>query len=248
MFRPENRLEVSLMKAATDPSHKPQFYRDLVDSDIFIIHKNAMPGSNGQIELPKGYTLKIRRTTINGKPYLPIFSSLTRLQCFVQEETTYLTLNALNFMEITQGADLVLNPTSDYGKEFSKEEVAAIIDGSIWRPANQIEIQKPTPIRLGKPAIYPTDLANALSRLFATMKEVECAYLTHYFNPEDGEKSHTLIAIQATGNWNVISASVGMVIDEVPLPDPPVDVMPLPESGSIADYFHQRCEPFYEKQ
>ena len=36
-FQPQNKLERSLMKAAEDPAHHPQFYKDLIESDVFII-------------------------------------------------------------------------------------------------------------------------------------------------------------------------------------------------------------------
>jgi hypothetical protein len=38
-FDPQNELERSLMKAARDPAYRPQVYRDLVKSDIFIIEE-----------------------------------------------------------------------------------------------------------------------------------------------------------------------------------------------------------------
>jgi hypothetical protein len=36
-FEPQNALESSLMKAAGDPAHRPQFYRDLLESQIYLI-------------------------------------------------------------------------------------------------------------------------------------------------------------------------------------------------------------------
>jgi hypothetical protein len=38
MFEPVNDLERSLMRAALNPSYRPQFYRDLLEADIFIRH------------------------------------------------------------------------------------------------------------------------------------------------------------------------------------------------------------------
>ena len=36
-FDPINDLERSLVKAATDVAHRPQFYRDFVGADVFVI-------------------------------------------------------------------------------------------------------------------------------------------------------------------------------------------------------------------
>ncbi len=38
MFEAENDLEHSLMTASNDPSHRPQFYRDLLLSMIYVIN------------------------------------------------------------------------------------------------------------------------------------------------------------------------------------------------------------------
>ena len=38
MFEPVNDLERSLMKVATDPAFRPQFHRDLLDADIFVVN------------------------------------------------------------------------------------------------------------------------------------------------------------------------------------------------------------------
>ncbi len=247
-FEPQNNLEISLLKAATDPVHRPQFYKDFVQSDVFIIQEGPPPEKGGTTVLNTGYQLNIRNIDWNAKQVIPIFSSLPRLQAILQDEAGYIALNALKFMEITQGGDLLLNPGSDYGKEFTKEEIATILDGSIWKPTESFVAEKDTQIMIGQPARYPKDLVEALSRLFKKTKEVKKAYVAHFFNPEKDEKPHTLIAVEATGNWNSIVASAGMVARDVPSPDPPVDFIQILGKEDIADYFIRECKPFYERK
>jgi len=59
-FEPENALERSLMKAATDPAHCPQFYRDLLESDLFILPVDPPSSVKGQVELHEDMELKLR--------------------------------------------------------------------------------------------------------------------------------------------------------------------------------------------
>jgi hypothetical protein len=134
-FEPENELEVSFMKAAADAAHRPQFYKDLAAAEIFFIRHGATPSDRNEVvSVAKGEPVQIRNMEFNGKQYLPIFTSLRRLQAVLDGRATYLKMNALEFFKLTQGTPLVLNPGSSVGKELTVNEVAAIIDGSIWQP------------------------------------------------------------------------------------------------------------------
>ena len=80
-FEPQNSLEKSLVKAAADPAHRPQFYKDLVNADIFIVqHSHQPPEKEGRVTLDKGTLIQISNVQHNGKSYIPIFSSVLRLQ------------------------------------------------------------------------------------------------------------------------------------------------------------------------
>ena len=42
-FEPQNDLERSLVKADDDPAHRPQFSRDLVQADLFVVQQGESP-------------------------------------------------------------------------------------------------------------------------------------------------------------------------------------------------------------
>ena len=247
-FEPQNPFERSLMQAASDPAHRPQFYRDLASSDLFIIQEGPPPEKSGRTVLKEGYSLQVRHIERNGKPFIPVFSSLARLQAAVQSEVSYIALNALEFMKITRGAELILNPGSDFGKEFTKAEIESLLDGSIWKPSERYVAEKVTKVMLGQPSKYPKELVDALARYFRTTKEVKRAYLAHFFNPERDEKPHTLIGVETTGNWDSVMSGAGMVARDVPTPDPPVDFLQITGKGGVEDYFKRNCKPFYERK
>jgi len=247
LFEPENELEESLVKASSDPAHRPQFYKDFVQSNIFIIQHGEVPEEEGEKTLESGMQLQIQNIEIEGKLYIPIFSSVPRIQAVINGEVGYLALNALEFLKIVNGSDLVLNPGSEYGKEFTKNEVERIVSGSIWEPSQSYKVEKETKVLIGQPKNYPHELVDALTKYFKTKKEVLSAYLAHFYNPETGDPPHTLVGILATENWDEIVSSSGIIANEVEVPDSPIDFVRMDTEGGNIDYFHQ-IEPFYKKK
>lgn len=248
-FEPENKFELSLAKAATDPAHRPQFYKDLCDANLFIIqHGEKPPEAHKQIILEQGKTIQIQNIEYNGKLYIPVFSSIRHLQQNISEEVAYLSLNALKLMELTQGAELLLNPGADYGKEFTKNEIQSILNGSIWGPPDIYTQESEAEVMLGQPKIYPQELTSSLSRFFKRKKQVKKAWIAHFHNPSDGLPPHTLIAIDAGDAYKEIASEVGMVINSINIPNPPVDMISITNGGGLENYFLNEQKPFYTKK
>jgi hypothetical protein len=130
MFEPQNRLEESLVKAATQPESRPQFYRDFLESELYLLPHGEVPEIKDGV-LQTGSQVAFQAVEIEGKTWLPIFSSLPRLQAALDTERPYLRMAARTFLELTRGADILLNPGSDYGKQFLADEIARLLDGSI---------------------------------------------------------------------------------------------------------------------
>jgi len=248
MFEPENDLERSLMKAATNPSHRPQFYRDLLGSVVFVINANPQPLAVQDGVLQQGAQVAIQPWERNGMSWLPIFSSLSRLQQSLQVEATYLQLNARDFFELTSGANVVLNPGLDYGKEFLPEEIAGMLDSSVFRAGSGYRVEQETKVLLGQPAKYPTELVTALSRLFTKHRGVKAAYLAHFFNASRDEAPHTLIGIDSEGDWDSIVGEAGMVAQNVLASGEIVDFLRVSKSDSgPSQYLLNETKPFYRR-
>jgi hypothetical protein len=248
-FEPQNDLERSLVKVANDPAHRPQFYRDLARSDVFIIqHGRTPPDKDGWTTLQERTKIQIQNIDFKGKPHIPMFSSLTRLQTALTGEAAYLGVNALELLKMTKGSALLLNPGSDYGKEITVEEAASIIDGSIWQPTERYVAKKDTRVLIGQPKNYPTELVESLSRLFKRRKEVKRAWIAHFFNPERDQRPHTLIAIEVGSSFESIAADAGIVARTIQIPDPPLDFLPITGKAGVEDYFKNSAKPFYERR
>lgn len=247
MFKPENELEESLVKAFADVAYRPQFYKDLAHSDIFIIQHGKVPTQEGEVTLDSDTPLEIRSVEIEGELCIPIFSSVRRIQDAVQGEVGYLALNALEFFKIVNGSDLILNLGSQYGKRFTSSEIAGIIEGTIWENTEAYRVEEETQVLIGQPEKYPQALVDALIKYFKTKKEVISAYLALFYNPKTDEKPHTLIGILVTEDWDEIVSSVGMIANQVEVPDPPIDIIKIDTKSGNIDYFHE-IKPFYKKK
>lgn len=249
LFIPENALEQRLVAATHDPAARPDFYRELVRSDIFVINARPDPAPAGRRIVEEGATLALMPVEVNGRSFLPIFSSLQRLQSAVREPVSYLAMNALEFMKITSGADLLLNYGSAYGKELLAAEVASIVDGTIFRPAERYVVQEETPILIGQPTVPPVELLDVLRRLFRRMPSVAAAYSALYVNRARSEQPLTLIAIDAPddASWDGVVADAGLACNGVTVPNPPVDFIRLGSGSGVDDYFRRDAKPFFTR-
>ena len=248
MFKPENKLESVLVKATTDPASRSQFYRELLQADLFVIGESASDEPLDSRVTAEGEQLRVRNIEFDGQLHLPVFSSLARLQVTLSEPAGYLALNGRTLLEMTQGTPLVLNPGSDYGKVLTCEEVASLLDGSMGSPEATYTAEHDTQVFLGQPAVYPQELVDVLIRVFRRLKPVRRAYLAHFHNPEDGQKPHTLIGLEVTGDWDAVLAEVGVATREVAVPDPPVDYVRVEggkDAKGVARYLVNESEPFY---
>lgn len=144
---------------------------------------------------------------------------------------------------------MVLNPGSDYGVGFPKEEIQQIIDGTIGQPSEIYRVETDTEVMIGQSSNYPNDLVKSLTHFFHATKSVNRAYLAHYFDPAKDEKPHTLVGIEITGDWDDVINKVGLVCRGIEIPDTPLDFVQITGQGGFRDYFlGNECKPFYKRK
>lgn len=246
---PQNDLEHLLIMAGEDPAYRPLFYRELVRSNILAIQRGEPPAEPEARVATEGDKLEIMQTEFEGKLYIPIFTSLPHLQTVIGETVTYIEVNALEFMKVTQGAPLLLNPGSPYGKEFIPEEIAAIVDGSLWDNIEHRITPEGTEAMIGEPFNYPEELAGALERFFATKPEVSRAWMAQFYNPADGQPPHILIGVELDGDVGTVMNEAGMVIRSIDVQEPAIDLIRVTgqEGPGLDEYFLQKADPFYQR-
>jgi len=234
------------MRAASDPGIRPEFYHAFLEAEILAIGKSS-DNKPGRFIAETNTTLQIMEINIEGRLLIPIFSSLPRLQEYVQREESYLQINCQAFLAAV-GPDkgLILNPASAYGKEFTPSELAALIDGSFFQPIQTHQVTEKQEVLIGTPSDYPERLVNGLRSLFGRTPEVKQAYLAQIHIPASDEPAHLLVAVEADGDFAALAAECGMVIKETLDPEKFADLIRLQGSG-VENYLREQCQPFYEK-
>ncbi len=84
-FISENELEIALVKAAKNPVSGPDFYRRLLETDLLVM--GAAEGQEYATEkfrVAPGGKVNLVTGLRNGRTFLPVFSSLLRMQEYVK--------------------------------------------------------------------------------------------------------------------------------------------------------------------
>ena len=249
-MRPANELEHVLIAAATEPSARSTFYRLLLESQLFAINASSNlpdPASAGQVRVAgENQVLQLQAMDVNGIPHVVIFTSEQALSRAINGQRQYVSLAGRDLLASLRGSHLILNPGSDYGKQITPGEIAAILDGAVLG-AQTHTVAQGVGIRLGQPARYPQSLVDALNSLFRTTKGVRAAYLGLMQEIESGVPPHIVVGIEHGGDWGELLREVVAEIRDVPCADPPIDVVPM-DDGPVAQYLRSRSQPFYKRR
>lgn len=246
----ENRLEEILRLAADEPAHRPQFCEVLLNSQVFLLGTTGEPSTNAEVNLAAGSKIQIQHwEKADGSPVIPFFSSLEVLQKSINSEESYLALPVRALFEMTQGATLILNPKSDYGKEFVPAEVAHLLSIGISQAPSKRVVEKETKVLLGQPSNYPSKMIDSLTQLLAKHGNVKKAYLALMYDASVDEKPHLIIGIEGDGDIEKVMREAGNVAADTAPKGEPVDLYRVKgnESG-VSEYFINQTKPFYEKK
>jgi len=218
-------LAEALRAAATDPSHRMDFYRTLLKSDVFVITPDELQGG----VLPAGAALRLLHCTVDGTPTVPMFTSLLALQQWIKEHVHY------------------VDPGQPYGKLFTPGEISSLLDGSIFRPEPYV-VEQATSVLIGQPARMPHRLIELARQVFTQHRCVRAAHLVHFHNPQRDAEAHSLIGVDSDGDPSAAFAAVGLSINDLPKEEVngPVDFIRLHDDDFGASI---RTHPaFYQRR
>jgi len=95
----------------------PEFIDQLLASDIYCL---------GTQDNDNKLQFRVLETP-EGDQAIPFFLSEEIIHNDLGEDAEYVMINTRKLFEITEGAILVLNPTSELSKEFQPDEITAIL-------------------------------------------------------------------------------------------------------------------------
>jgi hypothetical protein len=237
-FISENELERALVKAAKNPAAAPAFYRLLLESDLLVM--GTAEGRESATEtfgVTPGGKFNLVPGTKNGDHFLPVFSSLLRMQEYVKQECKYLSINGRALLDLTRGAPVILNPASEYGKELAPEEVARLLDPPASRTQRTITGE----------AEYPAPLVEALTGVFAARPDVEAAWMIQVnFTGQDAPQP--VVGIETAGDWPSLAQTIAEAAQRY-VPDMTFDLQRIDRARpqGLTDALLQ-VPPFYQRR
>jgi hypothetical protein len=208
---PQNDLESALIAGVEDAAARPIFYETLLKSQVLIVPAGEAPSIVAGV-VQADTKLSLSTIEIDGERHVPFFSSEARLPV----GTSFLGLSAIDFFQLTKGSNLVLNPGSNYGKIFLPDEVASLLDGSLFRPVETLTAKGGEQQLIGQPKDYPHKFAAAVARLLASEPSVEQAFLAQHFIAGMHTQPAILVAIVAPeSGFEQIAGAIGVIAKEM---------------------------------
>jgi len=133
MFEPVNALETLMQEAAADPAKIPEFYRALLDSEIYILTPEAKlePGRRRSLKFEE--KVNVATVEFKGLKWHPAFTAPKRISAYLKEPETCLGAKARNLFEmLPPGSNVWLNPLSECQKPLPGDEISLLLSGQIF--------------------------------------------------------------------------------------------------------------------
>jgi hypothetical protein len=132
MFEPANKLEALMQAAAKDPKAAPDFYKALLESQIYILTPEAdlLPGRSRSLKHQEA--LNVATVEYQGLKWHPAFTSRKRISDYVKEPETCFGAMAHHVFGLLPGSNFWLNPLSECQKPLPASEVALLLNGKIF--------------------------------------------------------------------------------------------------------------------
>jgi len=132
-FTPANDLETTLVRAATEPAARPEFYRRLLAAELYILTEEAR-GADGQTSKEAPADAAFITWDSPSGPYVPLFSSRARVDEIARvRERTYgfvaLTGRAAFARLAQEKRAAFLNPGFACGKQFVPDVIDRLAGG-----------------------------------------------------------------------------------------------------------------------
>jgi hypothetical protein len=215
MFEPENDIERLLMRASAEPAERPGFARALMDAQIFVVLVSdggpIVPGPDGQVTIPAGTKLTLPNAMRGEERLIPFFTAPSRARAWFKDDHIVAPDRTRDLFERYPDLPFLLNPGSDYGKEFTDLEVKRLLASQFDDGPRTIVTDKPQQVLLGHPKQIPVVLIEALGRELGAVKTVKGAWLMLAMLPGNAEQSW-MLGLDHAGAWQDVQDAIGRAI------------------------------------
>jgi hypothetical protein len=193
----------------------------------------SFPGPDGNAIIPEGTTMTLPSAVRGEERLIPFFTAQSRARVWYTNDHVVVPERTRELFARYPGAPFVLNPGSDYGKDYTPGEVARMLAGDFDLSGPQaVTTQAPQQILLAHPKEIPTALIEALAREFAGLKSVRGAWLMLAMRGGEAEQSW-MLGVDHNGAWQEVRDAIGRAIVGDILGGHVLDAMPL-DGSSLA--------------
>ncbi|EOX6951340.1 MAG: enhanced serine sensitivity protein SseB [Klebsiella michiganensis] len=244
MSETKNELETLLEKAATEPGHRPAFFRTLLEATVWV------PGAATQGEqVVEDSVLDLQHwEKDDGTSVIPFFTSLEALQQAVEDEQSFVMMPVRTLFAMTLGETLYLNAKLATGKEFAPREISHLLGEEGSPLSTQTVLEGGESLLLSEVAEPPAQMVDSLTALFKTLKTVKRAFLCSIKDSADAP-ANLLIGIEAEGDIEEVIQATGSVATDTLPGDEPIDICQVVEGEKgISHFMIAHITPFYEKR
>lgn len=244
MSETKNELETLLEQAATEPAHRPAFFRALLESTVWV---PGMAAEGEQVVEDSALDLQHWEKD-DGTSVVPFFTSLEALQQAVDDEQAFVVMPVRTLFEMTLGESLFLNAKLPTGKEFTPREISHLI-GEEGNPlSTQTVLEGGSALLLSEVTEPPAQMIDSLTTLFKSLKTVKRAFLCSIKEQAD-EQTNLLIGIEVEGDIEDVIQAAGSVATDTLPGDEPIDICQVVEGEKgISHFMLAHITPFYEKR
>ena len=236
MFESENDIERLLMRASAESAERPGFARVLIDAQIFVVLVSdggpIVPGPDGKVVIPEGTKLTLPNAMRGEERLIPFFTAPSRARAWFKDDHIVAPDRTRDLFERYPDVPFLLNPGSDYGKEFTSGEVKRLLAGQFDDGPQTIVTEKSQLVLLGHPSEIPVALIEALSRELGAVQTVKGAWLMLAMLPGNAEQSW-MLGVDQTGAWQDVQDAIGRALTGDVLKGRILDAVPI-ERSSLA--------------
>jgi hypothetical protein len=133
MFEPVNPLETLMQAAADNPAKIPDFYRALLESELYILTPETELEPGKPLSLNLHEKINVATVEFKGKKWHPAFTAPDRISAYLKEPETCLGAKGRDLFEfLPPGSNFWLNPQSECQKPLPSDEISLLLSGKIF--------------------------------------------------------------------------------------------------------------------
>ncbi len=235
-------------KAGDMPEYRTVFYKKFLQNSIYVlVQKNQL--NDSQLN---SFNANVPIISFENNQ-IPVFTNPKHIydKGILQQKVDYMKVNGRQFLELILGHSVIVNPFSKVYKELVPNEIADMLNGSIFNVIEKGVAKIHMQTLIGKPEITPTILLNSLQSVFSKMEEISAAYLGWVFNENIDKKAHYIFAIECntktSEEFRIIADTISNLCKPYLKKEEYIDIIKLTPEGNFSDYFYEKDEPFYKK-